>query len=281
MKALVSRFWQTAFVLIVAGGLILLALSGYLQPLLRSVMSPLVGVQQWISSRYIAAYQFLTAPRDMAALQQRNFELEQQVAELQAQVIELQQQLREAQVIYALLDFARSHPQNQYVAANVIGRDPSPFLHYIIIDRGSDDGIRHGMPVVTNLGLVGRIDAVTAGAARVQLITDPSAVVNVRLQSSKVEGQTHGSVTGEISLEMIPQDTVIQVGDLVLTSGLGGTYPPDILVGQVSDVRKQPNQLFQTAVVQPVVDFTALQAVLVITNFRPVQIAPLIPTPIP
>jgi hypothetical protein len=59
MKALVSRFWQTAFVLIVAGGLILLALSGYLQPLLRSVMSPLVGVQQWISSRYIAAYQFI------------------------------------------------------------------------------------------------------------------------------------------------------------------------------------------------------------------------------
>lgn len=281
MKSLVSRFWQTALVVLVIGGLVLLALSGYLQPLLRSALSPLVGIQQWISTRYMTIYEFVTVPRDMASLRQRNVELERQVADLQAQVIALQQQLREAQVLYALLDFARTRPQNQYVAASVIGRDPSPFLHYIIIDRGSDDGIRHGMPVVTNQGLVGRVDAVTAGAARVQLITDPASVVNVHLQSSKVEGQIRGSVTGEISLEMVPQDTELQLGDLVLTSGLGGNYPPDILVGQLSDVRKRPDQLFQSAVVQPVVDFSTLQAVLVITNFRPVQLGPLIPTPVP
>ncbi len=79
-----------------------------------------------------------------------------------------------------MLEFARTQPENVYIAGSIIGRDPSPFLHYVIIDHGSDYGLRHGMPVVTQQGLVGRIDAVTAGAARVQLITSPDSTVNVR-----------------------------------------------------------------------------------------------------
>jgi len=102
--------------------------------------------------------------------------------QLQSQIIQLKQQLSESEVLYSLLDFARERPENKYVAASVIGRDPSPFLHYVIIDHGSDDGIQYGMPVVTQQGLVGRVDAVTAGAARVQLITDPGSAVNIRLE---------------------------------------------------------------------------------------------------
>ena len=78
---------------------------------------------------------------------------------------------------------------------------------------------------------------------------------------------------------MLPQSASIQVGDLVLTSGLGGNYPANILIGQVASVRKRETDLFQSASVQPVVDFSALQILLVITNFTPVDIAPLIPTP--
>ena len=192
-------------------------------------------------------------------------------------MIQLQQENADIQILSALVDFAKQDPAGDYVAANVIGRDPSPFLHYILINRGSDDGLRRGMPVVTSQGLVGRIAAVTAGAARVQLITDPEAVVNVRLQNSRATGLLVGSLAGEISIDMLPQEAAIEQGELVLTSGLGGSYPPNILIGQVSSVRTRSFDLFQTASVQPVADFAALDIVLVIRNFRPVDIAPLVP----
>jgi len=161
----------------------------------------------------------------------------------------------------------------------VIGRDPSPFLHYVIINRGSNEGILRGMPVVTDQGLVGRVDAVLADAARVQLITDPASSVNVRLQNAETEASLVGSVTGDVTLDLIPQDIRIEVGDLTLTSGLGGGYPPDLIIGQVVNIRSRDFDLFQHATVQPVVDFNRLEIVLVIVNFKPVDISPLIPIP--
>jgi len=136
--------------------------------------------------------------------------------------------------------------------------------------------LRRGMPVLSYEGLVGRIDAVTANAARVQLITDPGSAVNVRLPDVEADAMLTGSVTGDITLDMIPQDVEVNPGALILTSGLGGTYPSDILVGQVVSVRKQETALFQTASVQPVVDFSDLRAVLVVTEFRAIDLAPLI-----
>jgi rod shape-determining protein MreC len=233
------------------------------------------------STRVQLISEYFTVPRDVSLLQQQHAELEADNARLQTRVIELEQQLREAEVLYALLDFARAHPENVYIAAAVIGRDPSPFLHYVFIDQGSDDGIRYGMPVITENGLVGRIDAVTAGAARVQLITDPGSSINIQLQFSSMQGLMTGSITGDVSIELIPQDATIQPGELVLTSGLGGNYPADVLVGQVLSVRKMDNELFQAAEIQPAVDFANLQALLVITNFKPVDTTPLIPTAIP
>jgi rod shape-determining protein MreC len=220
-------------------------------------------------------------PRDVASLRQRNAELEAEVASLQTQIIELQQQVTETNVLSALLDFARANPSYSYKAAAVIGRDPSPFLRYVIINIGSNEGILPGMPVVTDKGLVGRVDAVIAEAARVQLVTDAASAVNVRVQASNTEAMLVGSITGDLSLDMIPQDAIVQVGDVVLTSGLGGSYPPNLLVGQVVSVRNLEYELFQQAAIQPNVDFGRLQFVLVITNFRPVNIAPLIGTPGP
>ena len=259
--------------------MVALALGGYFSSASNVFTGSLVNVQTWFATRFTAIQDFLTAPRDMASLRQRNTELEAEVSELQTQIIQLQQEVGETQSLRALLDFAQARPENRYRGAAVIGRDPSPFLHYVIINRGSNDGIRRGMPVVTNQGLVGRIDAVIADAARVQLVTDPASTVNIRLQNAEVEASLSGSVTGDVALDLIPQDTNIQPGDLVLTSGLGGGYPPDLIVGQVVNVRTRDFDLFQQATVQPVVDFNRLQIVLIIVNFEPVDITPLIPLP--
>jgi rod shape-determining protein MreC len=281
MRNLFPRTLQTTIIFLVVGGIMALALGGYFSSASNVFTGSLINVQAWFSARYMAVQDFFTSPRDMASLRQRNAELEGEVAELQAQVIQLQQEVGQTQVLAALVDFIRVRPENEYAAAAVIGRDPSPFLHYVIINRGSNEGILRGMPVVTNQGLIGRVDAVIADAARVQLITDPAASVNVLLQNAETEASLVGSVTGDLTLEMIPQDINVQPGDLVLTSGLGGGYPPDLIIGQVVNVRSRDFDLFQQATVQPVVDFNQLEIVLVIINFNPVDFAPLVPVPTP
>jgi len=281
MRNSFGRYLQTTIIFLIIGGILVLAFGGYLGSASRGLGSSLVGIQTWLATRFTAIQDFLAAPRDITTLRQRNAELEAEVSRLQGQVIELQQKVDETEILAALVDFSRANPESTYKGAAVVGRDPSPFLHYIIINRGSNDGILRGMPVVTNQGLIGRVDAVVADAARVQLVTDPGSAINVRLQNADTDAVLIGSVTGDLSLDMISQDVTVEPGDVVLTSGLGGGYPPDLIVGQVLNVRKLDFELFQQAALQPAVDFARLEIVLVITNFRPVDVEPLIPIPNP
>lgn len=274
-----KRSLQTVVFVLFAVGLIALALGGYLTPFSRLILNPLVSAQSWISGRFQAIESLLNAPQDTARLRAENTQLRDENARLQAQIIELQQRLTETNVLSALVDFARANPENRYQAAAVIGRDPSPFLRYLLVNRGSDDGLRRGMPVVTQQGLIGRIAAVTAGAARVQLITDSASTVNVRLEPGGAQGVVRGGLTGELTLDMVPQEAKLQSGNLVLTSGLGGNYPSNILIGQVTGIRSTDQDIFQSAAIQSVVNFNRVEIVLVITNFRPIDVTPLIPTP--
>jgi len=279
MKFLNSRNIQTIVIVLVVSGLLFLALSGYLTPVFNLTLNPLISLQSWLSVRYLSARDFLTTPRDVTLLREQNAILESQVTQLQSQLIVLEERLGEAQVCFALLDFGRTNPQYDYIAATVIGREISPFLQYIIIDKGTEQGVRYGMPVVTQQGLVGHVDAVIARAARIKLISDSTSVVNVRLQSAEIEAQLNGSLTGDVFLDMIPLDATVEPGDVILTSGLGGNFPPNIFVGQVLSTQLRENALFQTASVQPIVDFEGINAVLVIQNFEAVDTSPLIPEP--
>lgn len=268
---------RNLIIILVVVGVLFLAISGYLTPLFSFSVSPFISAQSWLSQRYLAFNDFFNSPRDMATLRAENARLESEVAMLQSEVVALQENLAQSDILYTLLDFARTNPEHEYVAATVIGREISPFLQYVIIDKGSNDGLRHGMPVVTQQGLVGRIDALISDAARIQMITDANSTVNVKLQTAGVEGLVRGSVTGEISLDMVPVDVEVQIGEILMTSGLGGTYPPNIFVGQIFSMQSRQNVLFQTGSIQPVVDFSNLSAVLVITNFDSVDISPLVP----
>jgi rod shape-determining protein MreC len=269
--------WQQIAIALAVAGLLLLALGGYLQPVSQIALQPVLPIQAWLSSRYQAARNIFNAPADVAQLRAENTALEAELARLQTEVISLQQQVQEVEILSALLDFARAQPANEYQAAAVIGRDPSPFLQYILINRGSDDGLRRGMPVVSTQGLVGRVVAVTSNASRVQLITDPESSVNVQIGANKVAGVLVGSLTSDLNITLVPQDQTIVAGDLVLTSGLGGNYPANILVGQLASVRGEATDLFQSGSLQSTTDFSHLEIVLVIVNFRPIDITPLLP----
>lgn len=129
MKFFSPGNWRSIIVTLIVAGIIFLALAGYLAPVMRTALNPVVGIQGWISSRYTALYDFVTVPRDVASLRQQNAVLTNENSQLQTQIIQLQQQLREADVLYALLDFARSRPENEYIASSVIDL----FLSYLAL----------------------------------------------------------------------------------------------------------------------------------------------------
>lgn len=265
-----SRSLLALSLILLAIGLMVLSLAGYLQPVQGLVLRPLAAIQSWLALRVSAARDMIASPADVAVLRARISQLEAENANLQQENISLRGQLAEVQILAALVDYARTAPESRYLAADVIGRDISPFLRSIVIGRGSDDGILRGMPVVTSRGLVGRVTDVFASVARVQLITDPEIAVNVLLQSSRGDGVLVPQVNGELWVDQINQSVTVTPGELVLTSGLGGLFPPNVPVGQVISVRRRDFELFQQAVVQPSVDFERLQIILVITNYSPI-----------
>jgi rod shape-determining protein MreC len=264
-----SKTLLASALIFLSAALFILNLGGYLGAAREVVVRPLVGAQDWISRRYFAVRDLLTAPGEATALRARIAELEAQNAALQDRIVALEEQAAEAEILRALLNFARTSPESRYQAAAVIGLDPSPFVRSVTIGAGSDQGLAYGMPVVSQSGLVGRIVEVHASFARVQLITDPQSAVNVRLQDSRAEGLVVALPNNELLVDLIEHGALVSPGELVLTSELGGVYPPDIPVGRVVGVRSRDVELFQQASIDPVVDFDRLEIVLVITNFVP------------
>ncbi len=269
MTQLQQRTIVVVLLVLVAFGLLTLDQSGALQPVKNLVLAPLTALQ-----RSLAAVTGGNPPPsgDVQALQQRNAELEQQVTTLQGEVVRLRENEAQLNLLAGLLSWARTQPDNTYLAANVIGRDPSPFVSYVILDRGSDDGVARDMPVVTENGLVGRVVEVTASACKVQLVIDASSAVNARLQKSRDEGVVIGQIAGGLQMQFLSQQAQVQPGDLVVTSGLGGNYPAGIVLGSVSAIEKQDYEVLQQADLTTAVDFNRLEIVLIIVNFKPVDL---------
>ena len=275
MRKINFRNWKKIVLVLIVLGIAFFALSGYMNKVIDRLMGPVIRVQSTVMERLNFVVNLFSISQTEVELAAENEELKKQVAELQNYIIQLQQNLNEADILYALLGFARSSPDEQYVPAKVIGKDPSPFLKYILINQGSDQGIRSGMPVVTNKGLVGRIEAVTASAARVKLITDSTSMINAVVTDVDAECMVQGSITGDVTIEMVSQDVKLEPGQIVQTSGLGGDFPADFIIGQVLNVNQINNEIFQSASILPAEDFNTLQAVLVVSNFSPANTAPL------
>jgi rod shape-determining protein MreC len=271
-----SRTLVVAGLLVACVVLLLLNQSGQLDGVKSILSTPLTALQRGVSGLTSGVRGLFNTDPGVEALQARIDELEARVNELEAENVVLREHETDLQLLSGLLDYARTQPDHRYIAANVIGRDPSAFLSYIIIDLGSDDGLARSMPVVTNQGLVGAIVELNCCAAKVRLVTDPDSAVNARLQTSRDEGVAVGSFGGGLELDFLSQQAEVAPGDRVLTSGLGGKFPEGLVIGTVSAVQRQDYEVLQRAVLTPGVDFARLEIVLVITNFRPVDLDPLL-----
>jgi rod shape-determining protein MreC len=274
----VKRLPTRSTVLII---LILLSLVGIaldqnedLQPIEDLVLRFVVPIQERLTSLANNIKDLTQTTQNIKELHRRNEELQGLVDSLMIENVHLKEIESENETLRRLLGFTQANPTHSYKAAEVkgrvIGHDPSNFLSYLTIDLGSQQGIEKGMPVVTERGLVGRITEVGANWAKVMLTIDPSSSVNALIQTSRATGVVEGQVGGSLLMKYIPQGETVNINDIVLTSGLGGNFPKNLIIGQVTAVHQRDIEMFQQADIRPTVDFNKLEIVLIITNFEPI-----------
>jgi rod shape-determining protein MreC len=259
--------------LFLCSGLIFLSLAGLLAPLQGIAAVPLNLLSGIFNSIALGITNGAEDFTELQTLRERNADLEEALAQFQGELVELREIASDYQRLAELLDYTTTVSNQEYIAADVINVDTSAFLRTISINRGARDGITVGMPVVTRQGLVGRILNVSANASRVMLVTDQSSAVSGRLQTTRGEGSVIGQLSGNLRMTFIPIGQTIQEGDLVITSGLGGNFPPDIVIGQVTSIRQVEAEGYQEAEVRSLNNFDTLEIVLVITNFQPLDLS--------
>lgn len=162
-----------------------------------------------------------------------------------------------------LLDLQQDMQQT-LIAAQVIGKDPSPWFHTIMIDKGAEDGVIKGRPVINPEGIVGLVVEATAHYAKVMLLTDPNSAVDALVQDIRARGIIKGGTAGYCVFNYVLRKHNIVVGDLVISSGMDGVFPKGLPVGQVATIVKREAGIFQDVTVTPRVDFEQLEEVLVV-----------------
>lgn len=251
--------------------IISLDLAGYLGPVNDIIHTALKPPAILLTEAKTLIGGGVDAVREIRTLRQRNAELEDLANRLTVENLRLAEVETENEQLRTLLAFAQTNPSYDYrggqIIARVIGDSASPFTHPIQIDLGEQHGIEEGMPVVTDRGLVGRIFNVYPRTSDIMLITDPRSSVNVMTQASRAPGILRGRVGQLPIMELIPPEIEISVGEIIITSGLGGHFPKGLVVGQVIEVQKNDDLMFQSAIIQPTVDFDRMELVLVITSF--------------
>ena len=164
-------------------------------------------------------------------------------------------------------------PDDQFLVARVIAKDPSNLKERIAIDRGSDDGVAEGMVVMSAANsLIGVVSSALDDFAWVTLITDPNSSVNAMVMESRTQGVVSGTLHNGLRMELLPQETEVEPGSTVATSGLGGNFPDALLIGEVVSVQGSPQDIFQKAEVQPAADLARLENVLVLISFQPARL---------
>ncbi len=271
-----SRSQTTVFFLLLGIALLGLAVhqTAGLDPLEERVLDAVAPAQAFVTRLTNRVNTVIETARQLETLQEENRVLRELVDQLMIENVKLKDETRELAFLREELQFKRNNPTFDIRTADVLGTrviagEPNNGMATVTIDVGAMDGVRKGMPVVRAGALVGRIIQVGQRASRVLLITDPLSKVNARIQSSGVTGIVTGSVDGRLRLTHIPPEAEVHVGDIVITSGLGGNFPERLVIGQVIRVHKRDVEPFQEAELHPAADFSALEIVSVIRDFTP------------
>ena len=152
------------------------------------------------------------------------------------------------------------------IAAQVVGKDPSPWSKTVIVDKGTKEGVRQGAPVVVPEGIVGVVVEASGNYAKVLLLIDPNSAVDALVQKTRARGIVKGGGADYCVFDYVLRKHTISVGDTVVSSGLDGVFPKGLRVGRISEIVRQNAGIFQKVSVTPYVDFEILEEVFIIVD---------------
>jgi rod shape-determining protein MreC len=197
-------------------------------------------------------------------IRQENADLKRRVAQLEIRSQQERAQAAQTRTLQELLGL-RQETAPTTVAANVIGASADAYFRTISIDKGTSDGLARDMAVIAPAGVVGRIIMPTARAAKVQLLIDRNAAAAALIERSRAQGVVLGTGTGTLTMAYLPGSADVKVGDRVVTAGIDRIYPKGFVIGQIESMQRGAGE-YNGIVIKPAVDFSALEAVLVVTS---------------
>jgi len=200
--------------------------------------------------------------RELINVREENRRLREELKKYKAAMATYQEAVATNVRLAKLLELKEGLPPPT-ITARIIGKDPSQWFKTIIIDRGSSDGVERGMPVVTVEGIVGQVMNTSPHYAKVLLANDPNSAVDALVQKNRVQGIIKGDGKGFILYYVLRNNEVHQ-GDVIVTSGLGGVFPKGLPIGTVTKVIKTRRGMFQKIEVEPAVDFSQLEYVIIV-----------------
>lgn len=209
------------------------------------------------------ASNFFTYVSNLGVLQQRNQELEEMVNEYENRLADYERMENENQSLKSLLDFKEEHGQYEYLSASVTAIDPDLGFNLIVLNRGSQDGVENNMSVVVREGVIGRVVEVSAFTSKVLVITDRNSMFN----GVNVRTGAYVRITGEEQYQLkgyMDMDAEVEPGDIIVTSGLTGSFKPDLVIGEVLEVDTPLGKLEQEVIIHPSVDLERIKHVLII-----------------
>ena len=199
----------------------------------------------------------------LVGARRQNADLQRQLEEYKQREVSFQEAQQALTRLEGLLDLKRQVAM-PIIGARVIGYDPSMWSRCAMIDQGLDQGVKVGLPVLAPQGIVGRVMEAYPQYSKVMLIVDRKSSADAMVQRTRVRGMLKGKGANRCSLEFVPKSADVQVGDLVLASGLVGLYPKGLVFGKVTAANKKNPGVFQEIEVTPSVDLSTLEEVLVV-----------------
>ncbi len=224
-----------------------------------SLVTPIQRAGAWVLDEIGGGWRHYVGLRNT---RKENEELRAELARLRLRSTELEGRAAEADRLGALLDFRQKNQDTPMVAARVISAGADAASRTVFIDRGSSDGIRRNMGVITPDGVVGKILDVYKNSAQVQLLTDTAGGVGALLATSRIQGPVGGTGDPTLVMRYVSNDEQVQLGERVLTSGLDRIYPKDLPIGTVVEVKA--GSPFKQIRVKPAARLDALEEVLVL-----------------
>jgi rod shape-determining protein MreC len=200
---------------------------------------------------------------ELLDVREENEQLRQELLQYKTANIEYREAVATNVRLQKLLELKESLPPPT-LTAEIVGKDPSLWFRTFTINRGSSDGVQKGMPVVTVEGVVGQVLTSSPNYSKVLLATDPNSAIEVITQKTRVQGIVKGLGRDAFGLHYVLKSGEVVKGDYVLTSGLGGVFPKGLMVGTVSEVMKSRRGMFQTIEIEPAVDFSQLEYLIII-----------------